>query len=116
MPVTPTESALPTPASALDLHLPERHVVAVRAVLVQGRYSWLWVVPACPYCGKQHDHFGGPLDGDPQSYADMSFVARCDSTDRGRFAAQYSSGALWYRLLPSEEPRAARDLLALARS
>lgn len=40
--------------------LPHRIIRVVQVLLERGRYSWMWVVPKCPYCGKPHDHYGGP--------------------------------------------------------
>ncbi len=74
-----------------------------RAVLEQGRYSWIWVVPACPYCGKQHDHYGGLLDGDPYRHAGCVVPARCDNVDRKRFVPAASIGDLRYVLEPDEQ-------------
>jgi hypothetical protein len=118
MPVTQTEASFPTPTLAVEDELPERNVAKARAVLERGRFSWLWVVAACPYCGKQHDHFAGPLDGDPYQYVGMTFAARCDRTDRRRLAVDYPSGALWYQLTPAqpdEQTLAAESLRSIAR-
>ena len=38
------------------------------ARLEAARYSWVWVVLQCPYCGGMHDHYGGAFDGDPAWY------------------------------------------------
>jgi hypothetical protein len=58
------------------------------AILERGKYSWVWVVLACPYCGKRHTHYGGPLETDPLRYLGQRMTARCDQTDR----RQISSG------------------------
>jgi len=55
-----------------------------RAVLVRGRGCWLWIVPRCPLCGKQHQHGGGQLTGDPRGLLGHR-VAHC--TLRQRFGA-----------------------------
>jgi hypothetical protein len=49
----------------------------VVAVLDRGKYSWIWVVPSCPYCGKAHAHYGGPLDHDPYYYLAYPMTATC---------------------------------------
>src|SRR3712207_6736304 len=49
----------------------------VEAQLERGRYSWIWVVPECPYCGQAHDHYAGPLDRDPAKYLGHSVRAPC---------------------------------------
>lgn len=103
MPATETESGATSPDDQPSYPMPERCVVVARAVLEQGRYSWLWIVRDCPYCGKQHDHFAGPLDGDPQQYSGNVMAARCDRTDRRRLAIEYPSGALWYQLETSQD-------------
>ena len=37
------------------------------AVLKPSRGCYLWIVPRCPLCGKQHQHGGGYLTGDPRT-------------------------------------------------
>ena len=36
------------------------------AVLKPSRGGYRWIVPCCPLCGKQHQHGGGYLTGDPR--------------------------------------------------
>ncbi len=48
------------------------------AVLQPGRYSWIWVVVDCPYCGGSHHHYGGSLIGNPYHYVGQVVPARCD--------------------------------------
>ncbi len=50
------------------------------AHLEQGRYSWVWVVSTCPYCGQAHDHYAGPLDNDPMKYLGHPVHAHCPKT------------------------------------
>ncbi len=71
------------------------------AVLERGRYSWVWVVPICPYCGKQHEHYGGALDGDPDRYLSQPLASQCDKTDRRQLSPGDPAVALQYVLEPS---------------
>ncbi len=44
------------------------HVELIQIAVVpldRGKYSWIWVVLRCPYCGKPHKHYGGPLETNP---------------------------------------------------
>ena len=50
--------------------------------LERGTYSWIWVVPQCPYCGQSHEHYGGPLDAAPQLYPDVEQLASCSKRAR----------------------------------
>ncbi len=52
------------------------------AHLERGRYSWIWVVQYCPYCGHVHEHYAGPLDAAPQLYPDIEQLACCSRRDR----------------------------------
>ncbi len=63
-------------------HTNELTIPSACAVLERGTYSWMWVVKACPYCGKKHEHYGGPLDGDPRTYIDLIASSKCDKTDQ----------------------------------
>jgi len=54
----------------------------VEAQLERGRSSWIWVVPACPYCGHAHEHYAGPLDAAPEQYLGMEEPATCSNLDR----------------------------------
>jgi len=36
------------------------------AILKPSRGCYLWIVLRCPLCGKQHQHGGGQLTGDPR--------------------------------------------------
>ncbi len=38
------------------------------AVLMRGRRGWLWRVPACPCCGRRHQHGGDDFTGDPRRH------------------------------------------------
>lgn len=68
------------------------------AVLERGRYSWVWVVPTCPYCGRRHEHYGGPLNVDPYMYLGQTLTARCDKTDRRQLSPGNPAIALQYVL------------------
>ncbi len=48
------------------------------AHLEPGRYSWIWVVQHCPYCG----HYAGPLDNDPTKYLGSIAHAHCSKAAR----------------------------------
>ncbi len=50
--------------------------------LERGRYSWVWVVAVCPYCGQAHEHYAGPLDADPHLYPDIEQLALCSKRAR----------------------------------
>ena len=50
--------------------------------LERGRYSWVWVVAVCPYCGHPHEHYAGPLDAAPQIYPDVEHLACCSKRSR----------------------------------
>jgi hypothetical protein len=90
-------SYLPIMDACLD-----RTIMFAPCVLEQGRFSWAWVVPACPYCNKPHDHYAGPLDSDPYTYVGRMFTARCDATERQRLLPAYPSLNLWYILEPMQ--------------
>jgi hypothetical protein len=87
-------SPLLTPATS------DRKVAFAPCILGRGRYSWVWIVPTCPYCGKSHDHYAGALDSDPNLYIGRMFAARCDATDRRRLLPEYATLNLWYVLEP----------------
>jgi hypothetical protein len=72
-----------------------------QAHMERGRYSWIWVVLRCPYCGKPHDHYAGPLDGDPYLYLGQMLPAHCDRADRRRLLIHHPDRALWYVLAAS---------------
>src|SRR5262245_40090053 len=38
----------------------------VEVVLKRGEDVWLWVIERCPFCGEEHVHGGGSLDGNPR--------------------------------------------------
>ena len=78
--------------------LHQEHVQAVRAVLDQGRYSWIWVIPVCPYCGLSHDHYGGPLDGRPR-YATHIFTAPCAVSDHHQPMTTAATAMRRYKLV-----------------
>ena len=56
---------------------PNHTLCHAEAHLEQGRYSWIWVVPQCPYCGHAHEHYAGPLDKDPTKYLGYIEHAHC---------------------------------------
>ncbi len=89
--------------------LPHRIIRVAQVLLERGRYSWIWVVPTCPYCGKPHDHYGGSLDHAPHWYVGQLFPAHCDRADRRRLTIRDRAAALWYtlaapRTIPTEIP------------
>jgi hypothetical protein len=100
MSMTTAVPVFSTPVGPLRSAATQPAITAARVVLERGKHSWIWVVPACPYCGKQHDHYGGSLDDDPFRYAGCMLVARCDNAERKRFAPYISMGDLRYVLEP----------------
>jgi hypothetical protein len=90
-----------------DTTPPPRILRKAQAYLERGRYSWIWVVPTCPYCGKPHDHDGGPLNGNPSLYLGETFPARCDRANRRALLISDPGVALWYVLTASPHPRSA---------
>lgn len=68
------------------------------AVLEHGRYSWVWVVPTCPYCGKRHEHYGGALDSDPYRYLGQPIASQCSKTDRRQLSPGDPTVRLQYLL------------------
>ncbi|HEX6290373.1 MAG TPA: hypothetical protein VFZ66_14380 [Herpetosiphonaceae bacterium] len=99
MPTPVNTTSQPSRPSIVDPAL-DRTVLFAPCVLDRGRFSWVWIVPTCPYCGKSHDHYGGPIDGDPYVYIGRMFAARCDATDRRRLTPDYPKLNLWYVLEP----------------
>jgi hypothetical protein len=84
------------------------------AVLDRGKYSWVWVVMACPYCGKPHAHYGGPLESDPSRYLGQLMTAQCDQADRRRISPGAPAVKLKYVLQSATPgslllPSAAKD-------
>jgi hypothetical protein len=71
------------------------------ASLERGKYSWVWVVPKCPYCGKRHEHYGGALDGDPYKYIGQTITAQCDKTARRQLSPGDPAIPLHYALEPA---------------
>jgi hypothetical protein len=37
-----------------------------KVVLIKSGDCWLWRMPFCPLCGREHHHGGGPTTGDPR--------------------------------------------------
>jgi hypothetical protein len=79
-----------------------RVVRVAPATLERGRFSWFWVVSHCPFCGQCHDHYAGPIDGDPRTYAGRAVAARCSHTDRRQFGHSHASASPWYIIQPQE--------------
>ncbi len=98
MPVRAVDAICAEPELLSRASASDRIIKVAHVVLAGGRYSWVWVVPECPYCGKPHDHYGGPLDGNPYMYLGQVFAARCDQTDRRRLGPQYPPADLRYVL------------------
>ncbi len=71
------------------------------AVLERSRFSWIWIVPACLYCGQEHHHYGGPLDGDPYQYTGHSVPARCTRTEEALHQQALPLATRAYRLVPA---------------
>ncbi len=82
----------------------ERTHRQARAVLEQGKHSWIWVVEACPYCGKAHAHYGGPLDGDPHRYLNWHAPAYCNKADRRRWKHRHPILTFNYKLTTDQLP------------
>ncbi len=68
------------------------------AILERGRYSWVWVVPECPFCGKQHAHYAGSFVTDVYRYLGQPVMAKCDKTDRRHIASGVPDTKLEYVL------------------
>jgi predicted ester cyclase len=86
----------------------------VRAMLERGTYSWMWVVTSCPYCGKTHEHYGGPFDGDPQKYINCVTSAKCDKADLQPPALDYPEADLRY-VLSADQPISVQKNTAIVR-
>ncbi len=54
-----------------------QRIVVTDAVLERGKYSWVWIVPVCPYCRNPHAHYGGSHDTDPSRYLGQAMISRC---------------------------------------
>lgn len=74
--------------------------ILVCAILERSRYSWVWIVAVCPYCGKSHHHYAGPLNGNPYRYVNLRVRARCDLADRQEGAQTSKSASMDYLLTP----------------
>ncbi len=74
----------------------------VDATLERGRYSWVWVVPKCPYCSKPHEHYAGSFANDVYRYLGQPVIAKCDKTDRRHIAAGIPDKKLEYVLEASQ--------------
>lgn len=48
-----------------DSNLDSNDILA-EAVLERTSKVYLWRVPICPFCGKEHVHGGGSVSGDPR--------------------------------------------------
>ncbi len=73
-------------------------ILIADAMLERGKYSWIWVVPECPYCRKRHEHYGGALNDDPYKYLGQTMIAQCDKTDRRRLSPGDPTISLQYVL------------------
>ncbi len=51
------------------------------AILKPSRGCYRWLVPRCPLCGKQHQHGGGQLTGDPRTLLGHR-AAHCGGSQR----------------------------------
>jgi hypothetical protein len=63
-------------------------IIPAMATLEPGRYSWLWVVQRCPYCGRRHEHYAGPLDQDPDVYLGQTVLAKCSMVDQREYVPE----------------------------
>ncbi len=72
------------------------------ATLETSRYSWMWVVPSCPYCGHTHEHYGGAFSDNPYQYTGHLVAAHCDR--RADQPATAADVAPTYRLVPLAPP------------
>ncbi len=76
----------------------------VDAILERGRYSWVWIVLECPFCGKQHEHYAGSSAHDVYRYLGQLVIAKCDKTDRRRIAPGAPDIKLEYVLEAAQLP------------
>ncbi len=101
MPANVVQATPEVPLERAVGQAPFQSILTVPAVLEHGTYSWIWLVPTCPYCGKSHHHYGGPLNGDPYKYLEQVLFARCDKTDRRRLFPGHPDADLRYILQAS---------------
>jgi hypothetical protein len=111
MPTNAVNTTSQNPYTPIQDTALDRTIMFASCVLERGRFSWVWVVPACPYCNKAHDHYAGPLDGDPYIYVGRMFTARCDATERQRLLPEYPSLNLLYVLEPIQSREQVRQPL-----
>lgn len=101
----------------LDLGGPEHSQhngdVTAWAILERSRYSLIWIVEACPYCGKSHHHYAGSLNGNPYRYVDHRVRANCDVADCQDRAQMPQGGSMDYLLRSADDPHQAGLTLAV---
>jgi hypothetical protein len=57
----------------------------------------------CPYCGRPHAHYGGPLETDPSQYLNHPVTPSCNADAQGRSAPDTPATVLQY-ILRVKEP------------
>jgi hypothetical protein len=86
------------------------------ALLERNGASWIWVIPACPYCGQEHHHYGGSLDEDPYHYTGYLVPARCTFTEYIGDQHHTPVAARTYHLVPARMRLQRRSLERQART
>ncbi len=75
------------------------------AALYRGESCWRWVVLACPFCGDEHWHGGGPHDGNPMSFLGGR-LSHCVGAEKSHYILTDSGR----RYLPTKAPKRGRGV------